>query len=98
MFVREASACLIKLNAKRGSHWYRFNCFGKARQKIKPATSCSRRGHYDLSLGLHILNSNTGDVQIFLKIACFQSECTAHFFESLEQEDRVHRYMLKVVL
>ena len=34
---REASACLIMLNAKQGSHWYHFyNVFGMTRPGIDP--------------------------------------------------------------
>ena len=41
---RRASACLIMLSAKQGSHWYYFNAFGMARPGIEPTTSRSRSG------------------------------------------------------
>ena len=41
---REASACLIMLSTKQGSHWYHFNAFGMARPGIEPTTSRSRSG------------------------------------------------------
>ena len=41
---REASACLIMLSTKQGSHWYHFNAFGMARPGFDPSTSRSRSG------------------------------------------------------
>ena len=41
---REASACLIILSAKQGSHWYHFNAVGMARPGFEPTTSRSRSG------------------------------------------------------
>ena len=41
---RRASACLIMLSAKQGSHWYHFNAFGMATPGIEPTTSRSRSG------------------------------------------------------
>ena len=41
---REASACLIILSTKQGSHWYHFNAFGMAWPGIEPTTSRSRSG------------------------------------------------------
>ena len=41
---REASACLIMLSTKQGSHWYHFNAFGMARPGFEPTTSRSRSG------------------------------------------------------
>ena len=41
---RRASACLIMLRAKQGSHWYHFNAFGMARPGIEPTTSRPRSG------------------------------------------------------
>ena len=43
---RRASACLIILSAKQGSHWYHtiFSAFGMARPGIEPTTSRSRSG------------------------------------------------------
>ena len=40
----EASACLIMLGTKQGSHWYHFNAFGMARPGSEPTTSRSRSG------------------------------------------------------
>ena len=44
MNERRASACLIMLSAKQGSHWYHFNAFGMTRPGIQPTTSRSRSG------------------------------------------------------
>ena len=41
---REASACLIMLSTKQGSHWYHFNAFDMARPGFEPTTSGSRSG------------------------------------------------------
>ena len=42
---RRASACLIMLSAKQGSHCTTiFNAFGLARPGIETTTSCSRSG------------------------------------------------------
>ena len=41
---RRASAFLIMLSAKQGSHWYHFNAFGMARPGFEPKTSRSRSG------------------------------------------------------
>ena len=41
---REASACLIMLSTKQGSHGTIFNAFGMARPGIEPTTSRSRSG------------------------------------------------------
>ena len=41
---RRASACLIMLSAKQGSHWYHFDAFGMARPGIEPTTSRFRSG------------------------------------------------------
>ena len=34
---RRASACLMMLSAKQGSHWYHFNAFGMALDGVSPS-------------------------------------------------------------
>ena len=61
---RRASACLIMLSAKQGSHWCHFNAFGMARPGIEPMTSCSRSGRSTIcaiAIGLR-----AGPVLIFI--------------------------------
>ena len=41
---REASACILMLITKQGSHWYHFNAFGMTRPGFEPTTSQSRSG------------------------------------------------------
>ena len=54
---RRASACLIMLSAKQGSHWYHFNAFGMARPGIEPTTSRFRSGRSTIcAIGTAILS------------------------------------------
>ena len=47
---RKASACLVMLIDKQGSHWPHFNAFGMARTGIEPWTSRSRSGRSTIAL------------------------------------------------
>ena len=52
-FWRKASACLIMLSAKQGSHWYHF-VFGMTRPGIESTTSrfrSARSNHYAVGTG-----------------------------------------------
>ena len=66
---RRASACLIMLSAKQGSHWYHFNAFGMARPGIEPTTSRSRSGLSTIyAIGADLPFALSGPLFSFLQI------------------------------
>ena len=85
MREREASACVIMLSVKQGSHWYNFKTFGMAQPGFEPKTFLFTRptrnddilSHRDDILSRFNYNISRSD------------EITSHFDDRLSRRDDI---------